>query len=121
LLEHYLALLAPTFVEQNSRIEITAVRSYVREHYSAKQWACIDELWQRESSWRTKKRPWLAENCSSGAYGIVQALPARKMSSHGHDYRNNPYTQVKWGMDYISNLYGTPCEALRFHNKRNWY
>ena len=121
MLETILAMLAPTYVEQDSRMEISAVRIYVQEQYSKRQWKCIDELWQRESSWATSRMPWLAENASSGAYGIVQALPARKMRTHGDDYRTNPMTQVKWGISYIENRYGSPCDALAFHDRNGWY
>lgn len=121
MLENLLLLLAPTYVEQDEKVEIQAVRSYVREQYSDAQWACIDELWQRESSWRTQEKPWRARNKSSGAYGIPQALPASKMISHGYDFSSNPMTQVRWGMDYIKDRYETPCDALKFHNRKGWY
>lgn len=121
MLEKLLLLLAPTYVEQDEKVEITAVRQYVREQYSETQWQCIDELWQRESSWRTKNKPWRARNESSGAYGIPQALPASKMVSHGVDFSTNPYTQVNWGIDYIKSRYKTPCEALKFHDRKGWY
>jgi len=121
LLEKLLLLLAPTYVEQDEKVAITAVRQYVREQYSETQWQCIDELWQRESSWRTRNKPWRARNESSGAYGIPQALPASKMVSHGVDFSTNPYTQVNWGIDYIKSRYKTPCEALKFHDRKGWY
>jgi resuscitation-promoting factor RpfB len=121
LLETVLAMLAPTYVEQKPRIEITAVRQYVKKHYSEKQWKCIDELWQRESSWQTRKKPWRAKNPSSGAYGIPQSLPAKKMATHGWDYLTNPIVQVNWGMQYISQRFGTPCKALAFHDRKGWY
>ena len=114
--------LAPTYVEQDEKVVINAVRQYVKKQYSASQWKCIDELWQRESSWQTKKKPWRARNPSSGAYGIPQALPASKMVSHGVDFATNPYTQVNWGMSYIKSRYkGDPCRALRFHDRKGWY
>ena len=121
MLETILALLAPTYVEQNTRMEITAVRQYVKSQYDSKQWECIDELWQRESSWQTKRYPWLAKNSSSGAYGIPQSLPAEKMKTHGVDYLTNPWVQTNWGMEYILKRYKTPCAALEFHNLKNWY
>lgn len=105
----------------NRNIEITAVREYARDKVAPAQWLCLDELWQRESSWQTKKRPWLAVNRSSGAYGIPQSLPASKMASKGKNYRVNPYTQVDWGLSYISERYGLPCNALNHHNKKGWY
>ena len=121
MLETILAMLAPTYVEQESRMEITAVRQYVKSQYDSKQWACIDELWQRESSWQTRRYPWLSKNSRSRAYGIPQSLPAEKMKTHGWDYLTNPIVQVNWGMEYILKRYGTPCKALSFHNTKNWY
>ena len=64
------------------------------------QWECLDEVWQKESSWQYD-----AEN-ASGAYGIPQSLPASKMASAGADYLTDPATQIKWGLSYISSTYG---------------
>jgi hypothetical protein len=80
------------------------------------QFGCLDSLWARESGWR-----WNANNSSSGAYGIPQALPGSKMGSIGSDWATNPITQIKWGLDYISNRYGTPCGAWAQSRASNWY
>ncbi|NNM46625.1 hypothetical protein [Knoellia koreensis] len=82
------------------------------------QWSCLDNLWNGESGWRHT-----AENSSSGAYGIPQSLPASKMASVGPDYRTNPVTQIKWGLQYIKSSYGTPCGAWNFwqSNSPHWY
>ncbi|MEO6019380.1 MAG: transglycosylase SLT domain-containing protein [Knoellia sp.] len=84
----------------------------------ANQWNCLNLLWEGESGWNFK-----AENSSSGAYGIPQSLPASKMASVGADYRTNPATQIKWGLNYIKQSYGTPCGAWDFWNNRypHWY
>lgn len=84
--------------------------------WGAGQFQCLDLLWTKESNWR-----WNAMNPSSGAYGIPQSLPARKMASHGADYRTNPAVQIKWGLDYISDRYGTPCAAWGHSQRVNWY
>jgi len=70
----------------------------------------------RESNWDHT-----ATNPSSGAYGIPQSLPAAKMASAGADWRTNPATQVRWGVDYITQSYGSPCAAWRFWQANNWY
>ncbi|CQR65854.1 Secreted Protein [Streptomyces leeuwenhoekii] len=36
---------------------------------------------------------------SSGAYGLVQALPGSEMAAAGADWRTNAKTQIKWGLD----------------------
>lgn len=96
-------------------------RGYAEAQLKPDEWICLDELWQRESSWQTNKRPWRAQNRSSGAYGIPQALPASKMKSAGRDWKYNPITQIRWGLKYIKDRYDTPCKALAHHNKKGWY
>ncbi|MBO0803514.1 MAG: transglycosylase SLT domain-containing protein [Nocardiopsaceae bacterium] len=79
------------------------------------QWTCLDDLWQQESSWQYD-----AEN-ASGAYGIPQALPASKMASAGPDYMTDPTTQIKWGLEYITQMYGTPCGAWAHEEADGFY
>jgi hypothetical protein len=82
------------------------------------EWSCLDSLWNGESGWR-----WNATNASSGAYGIPQALPAGKMASAGGDWHDNPATQIQWGLTYIANTYGSPCNAYHLWLSRSphWY
>ena len=80
------------------------------------QFVCLETLWFRESNWNHK-----ATNPTSGAYGIPQSLPGRKMATSGADWKTNPATQIKWGAQYIEKRYGTPCEALDFFYDKNWY
>ncbi|MEC5181197.1 hypothetical protein [Arthrobacter sp. CG_A4] len=77
---------------------------------------CLQTLWTKESDWKTT-----ATNPSSGAYGVVQSLPAEKMASAGPDYRTNYRTQINWGLNYVKERYGSPCGALNFHYANNWY
>lgn len=84
--------------------------------WGAGQFDCLDTLWQRESGWKHT-----ADNPTSSAYGIPQALPGSKMASAGSDWRTNPVTQVEWGLGYIRDVYGSPCAALEHSNANNWY
>ena len=83
---------------------------------SDRQWACLRQLWNRESSWRVH-----ADNPNSRAYGIPQALPGRKMSSSGSHWRRNARTQIRWGLHYVNNRYDWPCGALRHKQRHGWY
>jgi hypothetical protein len=80
------------------------------------QFSCLSLLWNRESRWNPR-----ASNPSSGAYGIPQALPGRKMASAGPDWRTNPVTQIRWGLNYIADRYGTPCGAWGHSQASGWY
>jgi cell wall-associated NlpC family hydrolase len=80
------------------------------------QWNALVQLWNMESSWETN-----ADNPLSGAWGIPQALPGSKMASAGSDWKTNPRTQIIWGLGYIHGRYGSPEEALAFHERNGWY
>ena len=82
----------------------------------AGQMQCLHKLWTKESDWKTT-----ATNASSGAYGVVQSLPATKMASAGADYMTNYRTQINWGLNYVKERYASPCGALNFHYAHNWY
>lgn len=80
------------------------------------QFDCLDVLWERESNWDHT-----ADNPTSSAYGIPQALPGSKMASAGADWQSNPVTQVRWGLGYIAEVYGSPCAALGHSDANGWY
>jgi hypothetical protein len=84
--------------------------------WALSQMPCLDKLWNRESGWNYK-----SYNSSSGAYGIPQALPGSKMAAFGDDWKTNPATQIKWGLDYIKNRYGSPCNAWQHSEDVGWY
>ncbi|MGI5468494.1 transglycosylase SLT domain-containing protein [Streptomyces sp. CA-132043] len=81
-----------------------------------RQYQCFSNIVERESGWNPQ-----ASNASSGAYGLVQALPGSKMASAGADWKTNPSTQVKWGLNYMNERYGSPCGAWSFWQSHNWY
>ncbi len=84
--------------------------------WTGSQWRCLESLWTKESGWKVR-----ADNPTSSAYGIPQALPGSKMSSAGSDWRTNPVTQIRWGLGYIDDVYGTPCGAWAHSQAVNWY
>jgi hypothetical protein len=73
-------------------------------------------LWNRESGWNPN-----SHNKRSGAHGIPQALPAKKMASEGSDYYTNAEPQIRWGLKYIARRYGSPSNAWRHFCSRGWY
>jgi hypothetical protein len=105
---------------QVSRNVVRDPRSYARlllqERGWGDQFTCLNLLWNRESGWNYQ-----AYNPSSGAFGIPQALPGYKMAAAGADWRTNPATQIRWGLDYIASTYGTPCGAWGHSQATGWY
>jgi hypothetical protein len=104
------------------------------------QATCLDELWERESGWQSD-----IANKQSGAFGIAQAL------GHGgagtavvdsvvrypdgtsaSDVTVNEYpssaansgsaaAEIRWGLGYIDQAYGTPCGAWAHETADSWY
>ncbi|MBQ3370228.1 MAG: hypothetical protein IJG48_04300 [Mogibacterium sp.] len=73
-------------------------------------------LWNKESGWNPH-----SHNKRSGAHGIPQALPGSKMASEGSDYYTNAEPQIRWGLKYIANRYGSPSNAWAHWCSRGWY
>ncbi|CAL9569065.1 hypothetical protein SUDANB176_04801 [Streptomyces sp. enrichment culture] len=99
-----------------SSYTIAEVQSIARQMVPADQFQCFSNIVDHESSWNYR-----ATNPSSGAYGLVQALPGSKMASAGADWQTNPATQIKWGLNYMNDRYGSPCGAWSFWQANHWY
>jgi hypothetical protein len=84
--------------------------------WSGSQFSCLEPLWERESGWDVT-----AENPSSGAYGIPQALSGSLMASAGPDWQTDAATQIRWGLTYIQGRYGSPCGAWAHEEADGWY
>jgi hypothetical protein len=83
---------------------------------NAAQYNAFSKIVEHESGWNVT-----ATNSSSGAYGLVQALPGTKMASAGSDWKTNPATQIEWGLDYMNSRYGSPTGAWAFWQANGWY
>jgi hypothetical protein len=99
-----------------SSYSIAQIQAMARQIVPSGQFQCFSNIVDHESDWNYK-----AVNPSSGAYGMFQALPGTKMSSAGADWRTNPATQIKWGLGYMNDRYGSPCDAWSFWQANNWY
>ncbi|WP_035791888.1 aggregation-promoting factor C-terminal-like domain-containing protein [Kitasatospora mediocidica] len=94
----------------------SSVQAIAAQIVPANQLASFSQIVSHESSWNVT-----ATNSSSGAYGLVQALPGSKMASAGADWKTNPATQIKWGLDYMNTRYGSPNAAWAFWQVHHWY
>lgn len=64
---------------------------------NAKQYRCVELLWNAESMWNPKSR-----NKKSTAFGIPQLLKMKE---------TDPYLQIDLGLKYIKSRHQTPCQA----------
>ncbi|MEV6289129.1 transglycosylase SLT domain-containing protein [Streptomyces sp. NPDC051896] len=99
-----------------SSYTVAQIQAMARQMVAADQFQCFSNIVDHESSWNYQ-----ATNASSGAYGLFQALPAGKYASAGADWRTNPATQIKWGLNYMNDRYHSPCQAWSFWQANHWY
>lgn len=83
-------------------------------------WSALVKLWNQESGWNNH-----ADNPSSHAYGIPQALPYTKMPRKAWPEKaggqSDATTQIKWGLNYIKSRYGNPQIAWAHEQAHSWY
>lgn len=88
--------------------------------FAASQWQSFVNVEMAEAGFNQ-----FAQNPSSGAYGMPQALPYTKMpkaawpASAGGS--SNPRAQLGWMFDYIDQRYGTPDAAWAHEQAYRWY
>jgi soluble lytic murein transglycosylase-like protein len=75
-------------------------------------WGYVDYIVSHESGWNPN-----ATNRSSGACGLVQALPCSKVPGNGY----NPVDNLRWGTGYASSRYGGWAGAYAFWSKNHWW
>jgi hypothetical protein len=72
----------------------------------------VDYIVMRESSWNPN-----ATNASSGACGLVQALPCSKVPGNGYD----PVDNLRWATGYAVGRYGSWSAAYDFWTRNHWW
>ncbi|WP_246159772.1 transglycosylase SLT domain-containing protein [Microbacterium rhizomatis] len=75
-------------------------------------WGYVDYIVSHESGWNPN-----ATNSSSGACGLVQALPCSKVPGNGYD----PVDNLRWGTGYAVGRYGSWAGAYSFWISNNWW
>ncbi len=75
-------------------------------------WGYVDYIVSRESGWNPN-----ATNSSSGACGLVQALPCSKVPGNGYD----PVDNLRWANGYATGRYGSWAGAQAFWSKNHWW
>ncbi|WP_197073281.1 transglycosylase SLT domain-containing protein [Microbacterium oxydans] len=75
-------------------------------------WQYVDYVVSRESGWNPN-----ATNKSSGACGLVQALPCSKVPGNGYD----PVDNLRWATGYATGRYGSWAGAYNFWVNNHWW
>lgn len=75
-------------------------------------WGYVDYIASRESNWNPN-----ATNASSGACGLIQALPCSKVPGSGY----NPVDNLRWADGYAKGRYGSWAAAYAFWTANHWW
>ncbi|GAA2187355.1 MULTISPECIES: transglycosylase SLT domain-containing protein [Leucobacter] len=75
-------------------------------------WGYVDYIASRESTWNPN-----ATNASSGACGLIQALPCSKVPGNGYD----PVDNLRWASGYAADRYGGWAQAYAFWTANHWW
>jgi hypothetical protein len=82
-------------------------KAYAKAVLPINEYKCALELYTRESNWRP--------NAKNGShYGIPQGRSIYLKTA-------SPIEQVKWGIKYNKNRYGSSCAALKFFQRNNYH
>ena len=71
------------------------------------QMSCLSKLYGKESAWNWKAN-------SGSHWGIPQGRSEYLRDATAEE-------QVRWGLKYIDNRYGSPCAAWDFFQKNNYH
>jgi hypothetical protein len=75
-------------------------------------WGYVEYIVSKESGWNPN-----ATNASSGACGLVQALPCSKVPGNGYD----PVDNLRWANGYATGRYGSWSGAYDFWISNHWW
>jgi len=82
-------------------------KAYAKATLNSSEYKCALELYTRESNWRP--------NAKNGSYyGIPQGRSIWLKTA-------SPIEQIKWGISYNINRYGSTCNALSFFHRNNYH
>lgn len=90
-------------------------KAYARDimlRHNDNQFKCLEKLWTKESNWRSNaynKIKVMGKNAGGipQILGMSPDIPATR--------------QIDRGFAYIIYRYGSPCQALKFHERKGWY
>jgi hypothetical protein len=82
-------------------------KAYAKANLSLHEYKCISKLYYYESRWNPKAR-------NGSHYGIPQGRSVYLKTA-------NPIEQIKWGIKYNKNRYGSNCAALSFFQRNNYH
>jgi hypothetical protein len=103
-----ITLFSPAYADSPDVVKQLTIKEYAAVLVDDKtQMSCLSKLYGKESAWNS-------DAVNGSHYGIPQGR-----SEYLRDAL--PEQQIRWGLKYIHNRYGTPCKAWEFFQRNNYH
>ena len=103
-----ITLFTPAYADAPIEAKRLTIKEYAAVLVDDKtQMSCLGKLYGKESAWNP-------DAVNGSHYGIPQGR-----SEYLKDAL--PEQQIRWGLKYIDNRYGSPCAAWDFFQKNNYH
>jgi len=103
-----ITLFTPAYADAPYRAKQLTIKEYAAVLVDDKtQMSCLGKLYGKESAWNWKAN-------SGSHWGIPQGRSEYLRDATAEE-------QVRWGLKYIDNRYGSPCKAWEFFQRNNYH
>ena len=103
-----ISLFSPAYADAPDEAKRLTIKEYAAILVDdKKQMSCLGKLYGKESAWNP-------DAVNGSHYGIPQGRSIYLKTAM-------PELQIKWGLKYIDNRYGSPCAAWDFFQKNNYH
>ena len=103
-----ITLFTPAYADAPDEVKRLTIKEYAAVLVDDKyQMSCLSKLYGKESAWNP-------DAVNGSHYGIPQGRSDYLKDATAEE-------QVRWGLKYIDNRYGSPCKAWDFFQKNNYH
>jgi hypothetical protein len=103
-----ITLFTPAYADSPDVVKQLTIKEYAAVLVDDKtQMSCLGKLYGKESAWNWKAN-------SGSHWGIPQGRSEYLRDATAEE-------QVRWGLKYIDNRYGSPCKAWEFFQRNNYH
>jgi len=103
-----ITLFTPAYADAPDEVKRLTIKEYAAVLVDDKyQMSCLSKLYGKESAWNWKAN-------SGSHWGIPQGRSEYLRDATAEE-------QIRWGLKYIDNRYGSPCKAWEFFQRNNYH
>ena len=103
-----ITLFTPAYADAPDEVKRLTIKEYAAVLVDDKyQMSCLSKLYGKESAWNP-------DAVNGSHYGIPQGKSDYLRDATAEE-------QVRWGLKYIDNRYGSPCKAWEFFQRNNYH